>query len=494
MNDTTHIWIIIPKYGRPINSIWLSPGFASLFPYLPQEDIKILNMNFIDNIDSEISAITDAPTHILFSCFIDNVQEIIILIRYFKNRYPKAFIIVGGPHVTLLGNKISNVLENVDLFIFGEGEEQLASVIKSNISETDTRKDNIKQRYIPKLDTLRTPDYSILSKFPHFPSINYETTRGCSSGCPYCAYPKLYGKGIRRKSIIKIQRELNVFINKYQINHFRFIDSSLPYSNTRFNELLSIFNQLDDRIYWCCFSRLDHLYSDPELCESTLVKARDAGCQSMFIGVESGCNKSLKSIGRHYNKDDIINFSRIASKVGIHIHGNFIIGFPNEDLESIQTTFQVIKDSDFDSITVNPLYLIPHSDYHMNAEERGITILEEEWELNLHKHFHQTDEPYFLRGSLSESNLHKMITQIRKNVDSSETKYWDLKDYKLLAWHSIGGSETGLKKLWKAPSKYLSTRDVTIFKVFKNIAGLKITNAELNDLVKTITSIAKKEQ
>lgn len=486
------IWFIIPWHRRPINSLWLSPSYAALIPYTPLEKIEVINLNFCKKEKFLKKYNIEKPDYLAFSCYIDNIEETKALISRCKEIYTNVNVIIGGPHITLLQKKALKLLKKVDNIIYGDGEEQLYYLLSGKNSIKNHSRlikpyfSKFSNIYHKDLNSLKTPDYKYQINNTHFQVINIETSRGCPFNCPFCAYPVLGGIKLRKKRISKVKKEIITYQKKYNINHFRFVDASLTNPPGRFIKLLEMISNLGQKIYWCCFSHLD------QLTKENMILAKKAGCLAMFVGVESGCDKTLKIIGKKYNEKKIIEISKKAKEIGIHMHANFIIGFPNEDKESIKKTINIIKKSDFPSITVNLLYLIPSSDFHINNKKWGIKIFDTNWNLNLHKYFNDSSLKYFNRSSLPQNELLKLQSDIKDYVDNSDSKYWDLKDYSIVAWHSIGGSISFLKKIWKKPEDFLTTDEVKYFNSFRDRTLTKLFFNDRLILLSKLKSIANK--
>ncbi len=72
-----------------------------------------------------------------------------------------------------------------------------------------------------------------------------------------------------------------------------------------------------------------------------LIELKNSGCDELFIGVESGSPKILKSINKT-NKVDVIQNNLInVLKAGIAIKAYFIYGFPDETIEDMELTYQL---------------------------------------------------------------------------------------------------------------------------------------------------------
>ena len=75
---------------------------------------------------------------------------------------------------------------------------------------------------------------------------------------------------------------------------------------------------------WSCTARVHGDYE-------TLKAMADAGCRLLIVGFESGDAQILKNIKKGQTLEMGRNFVKNCKKVGIHVHGDFIIGLPGRD-------------------------------------------------------------------------------------------------------------------------------------------------------------------
>ena len=74
---------------------------------------------------------------------------------------------------------------------------------------------------------------------------------------------------------------------------------------------------------WKCEARTDHL--DEEIAQ--LMK--DADCQRVKLGFESGSDKILKDIQKDETTDDMIKGAKLLKEAGVPFTAYFMTGFPN---------------------------------------------------------------------------------------------------------------------------------------------------------------------
>src|SRR5258708_6724052 len=79
----------------------------------------------------------------------------------------------------------------------------------------------------------------------------------------------------------------------------------------------------------------------------------DGGARLFIVGFESGEPQILKNIKKGATVEMGRAFMKNCRKVGIKVHGDFIIGLPGETKESIQKTIDYAKELDCETIQVS---------------------------------------------------------------------------------------------------------------------------------------------
>lgn len=93
-----------------------------------------------------------------------------------------------------------------------------------------------------------------------------------------------------------------------------------------------------NRVPWYCISRLDSL--DRPLLDLM----REAGCESMCYGIDSGSRRTLAFIGKEIDEGILYQRVRETTEAGMVPTLSFVIGFPEEEREDIdQTLFLALK-------------------------------------------------------------------------------------------------------------------------------------------------------
>lgn len=117
---------------------------------------------------------------------------------------------------------------------------------------------------------------------------------------------------------------------------FSLIGDNLGVPRNRFLEFCRSFAELNSgQFEWGCSLKLDR-FSDDDL--KTIW---NAGCRSMFIGVESSSQDTLDRVNKAARVSNEISGLFAAIAMGFKVETSFIIGFPWESEQDIKETYEL---------------------------------------------------------------------------------------------------------------------------------------------------------
>ncbi|MCD4742061.1 MAG: radical SAM protein [Desulfobacteraceae bacterium] len=298
-----------------------------------------------------------------------------------KKQITDVKIVFGGPCATFLPNHLFKVLPELDYIIAGEGEFtflELARQIKSgriDLQETIKgifyRKGNqiVKtedRELIPDLDILPNP-----AQFFDFQHLSL--SRGCPGHCNFCGSPKFWGKGnVRFHSACWFVDQIEILYKK-GVTHFYISDDTFTMDTKRVIEVCKkiIARKID--ITFAAISRVDFINKD------ILFFMRKAGCIQISFGVESGALKIRKNLGKPVTRERIIKTFQMTSSYGILPRAYFIYGSPDENMETIQASCDLISEIKPLSAIFYMLVIFPGTEFYHRLERRGL-VSDEIWQ------------------------------------------------------------------------------------------------------------------
>jgi radical SAM superfamily enzyme YgiQ (UPF0313 family) len=184
------------------------------------------------------------------------------------------------------------------------------------------------------------------------PFVSLYTTRGCPAQCTFCLWPQtLSGHPWRKRSTDDVAREMAQAKEYWpSVKEFFFDDDTFNIQKARTIELCAKLKPLG--LTWSCTSRVTTDYE-------TLKAMKEAGCRLLIVGYESGDAQILKNIKKGATVERARQFTKDCKKLGLVIHGDFILGLPGETKETIQRTIDFAKELDVETIQVSVAHAYP---------------------------------------------------------------------------------------------------------------------------------------
>lgn len=238
---------------------------------------------------------------------------------------------------------------------------------------------------LESLDDLPFPNYHmLLDSYSPNGYARIMTARGCPFNCKFCASSCMWGKKVTYKSIDRVLTEMKFIEGRYHCDQFTIWDETFTANSKRLNEFCDNYD-LDS--YWRCNTRADVLHLD------TLKKMKDAKCNQMSLGIESGRDHILKMIGKGETTKDYQKAVKLLNELGIQWKAYVIIGFPEETEEDIQETIRFVKSLNPFRITVS--FFTPYSGTELYEECEALGLLTDLDESDPSYFSHQSPYNYF---------------------------------------------------------------------------------------------------
>jgi hopanoid biosynthesis associated radical SAM protein HpnJ len=190
-----------------------------------------------------------------------------------------------------------------------------------------------------------------------YPFVSIYTTRGCPALCTFCQWPQtISGHAWRVRSTENVAREIARGLEHFpKLKEFFFDDDTFNIRKDRVLDICQKFKPLKFR--WSCNARV---HSDYE----TLKAMADAGARLLIVGFESGDDQILKNIKKGATVEMARKFAANCKKVGITIHGDFIIGLPGETKETIDKTIKFAKELDCETVQISLAHAFPGTELY----------------------------------------------------------------------------------------------------------------------------------
>ncbi|MGA8490563.1 MAG: hopanoid biosynthesis associated radical SAM protein HpnJ [Terriglobales bacterium] len=200
-----------------------------------------------------------------------------------------------------------------------------------------------------------------------YPYVSLYTTRGCPAQCTFCLWPQtLSGHPWRKRSTDDVAREMAVAKEFWpNVREFFFDDDTFNIQKARTIELCSKLKPL--KLTWSCTSRVTTDYE-------TLKAMKEAGCRLLIVGYESGDQQILKNIKKGATIERARQFTKDCHKLGLVVHGDFILGLPGETRDTIRNTIAFAKELDVETIQVSVAHAYPGTELYDYAVKNGFMV------------------------------------------------------------------------------------------------------------------------
>ena len=311
----------------------------------------------------------------------------ILLAEAIKNANPNIKIAFVGPHVSVLPEKSLRSPPAMDFICRKEFDntvveyaqgKPLQDILGISYLKNGEVVHNADRPQIENLDALphvtdiyrRDLDvrrYTV--PFLLHPYVSLYTTRGCPAQCTFCLWPQtLSGHPWRKRSTDDVAREMAKAKQYWpDVKEFFFDDDTFNIQAARTVELCAKLKPLG--LTWSCTSRVTTSYE-------TLKAMKDAGCRLLIVGYESGDQQILKNIKKGATLEHARQFTKNCHKLGLVVHGDFILGLPGETRETIQNTIKFAKELDVETIQVSVAHAYPGTELHELAMKNGFMTAE----------------------------------------------------------------------------------------------------------------------
>ena len=307
------------------------------------------------------------------------------LVKKIRESNPKIKIAFVGPHVSVLPERSLKDCPEIDFVVrkefdyaaceFANGkplEEILGiSYLKNgSVVHAPDRPEVQDLDSLPHVTEIYRRDLDVTKynvPFLLYPYVSLYTTRGCPAQCTFCLWPQtLSGHPWRKRSTDDVALEMAKAKEFWpNVREFFFDDDTFNIQKVRTIELCSKLKPL--KLTWSCTSRVTTDYE-------TLKAMKEAGCRLLIVGYESGDPQILKNIKKGATVERARQFTKDCHKLGLVVHGDFILGLPGETHDTINTTIAFAKELDVETIQVSVAHAYPGTELYDYAVKNGFMV------------------------------------------------------------------------------------------------------------------------
>ena len=353
--------------------------FDTMFAHSPDEIIPVLEEK-----RPHVFVIYDDGFNYLTKMCLTNMREAAFkMIHYAKEK--GCTVVVSSSDSTDHYEKYLSA--GADFIMIGEAEQTLSELSEAfekqqtNFSEIQglafkhqneiirTQKRNV----LKDLDSLPLPAWDLVDIEPYrkmwlknkgYFSINIGTTRGCPFKCNWCAKP-IYGNRYNARSPENVVSELKMLKQKIGFDHVWFCDDIFGLKPGWVHQFADLITKEDLRFRFKIQSRADLL-----LQENYVEDLATAGCETAWMGAESGSQKILDAMDKGITIHQIEQATTLLKKHGIR-PGFFIqFGYLGETREDIDLTIKMINRLLPSELGISVSYPLPGTGFYEKVKEQ----------------------------------------------------------------------------------------------------------------------------
>lgn len=387
-------------------------GIAYMAGVLQENNINVeildASAEDMDFKDVEKELLKRKPDLVALTALTPTIGRALETAQVVKETLPDSIVVMGGYHPTF--NFIETLEDkNVDIVIRGEGEYIMLNLVqalenqsslhdvKGIVFEDKNSKEivvnpeapliqDLDELPFPALNLLPMKKYRLLDMDTHMTTMI--TTRGCPMQCSFCSSAAMHGKKIRERSVENIVDEIEYLKTNYDIDTIAFMDDTFTLKKRKVMAICDEILKRNIEIMWGCTSRVD------TLDEKLLKKMKEAGCITIFIGVESADQQQLDNMCKNTTIAKIENAFKIAHKLKIRTIASVALGMPGDTKEIMNKTVKFVH-------KLKPNYAI----YSLATPYPGTRFYKEAFEKNLIK--------------IKDWSKYTLITPILETIDCS---------------------------------------------------------------------------
>ncbi len=193
-------------------------------------------------------------------------------------------------------------------------------------------------------------------------SLNMATTRGCPFKCNWCAKP-IYGNRYNSRSPESVVDELVFLKENYHYDHIWFADDIFGLAPGWVNAFAKLVKEKGLKLKYKIQSRADLL-----LQENYIADLAASGCETAWMGAESGSQKILDAMDKGTTVAQIKESTVMLKKYGIRSAFFLQFGYPGEKMEDIHLTIEMLNELLPDDIGISVSYPLPGTKFYENVK------------------------------------------------------------------------------------------------------------------------------
>lgn len=252
-----------------------------------------------------------------------------------------------------------------DLIVTGEPERRVVHLARLIADGAPLTSDRLGDGfggpdfYVPPAGPIPDPDSLPVPAWDLFPLQNYWrlgfahgplsarrylpllTSRGCPYPCGFCVVPATNNQKWRPRSAANVVDEIEHFVRTLGVREFHIEDLDPTISDERIRQMCAGILQrgLDVRWKIAAGTKVETMRN-----EETIAQMAAAGCRYISISPETGSPRVLKLMRKPFDLAHAVRLVKKMNQVGIRSQACFVLGYPGEEDEDRQMTWNLVRD------------------------------------------------------------------------------------------------------------------------------------------------------
>lgn len=291
------------------------------------------------------------------------VRDLVALIR---ERYPEAFVVLGGENATAFSSWIMDEAPAVDCCVLGEGEatmvelvarigageplDDLAGLVLRSGQGSELVSSGLSARLTrAELAVAPRPAWDLVpleNYWAHYPFLGVNRgrslpvfgTRGCPYKCTFCSSPQMWTTRYVMRDPEDVVDEIVGYVEAYGVENVNFVDLTAA---TNRKWILGICDALERRapgVSW----QLPIGTRSEAIDREVLQRLHDTGCRNIALCPESGSERMLEIYDKRVKLPHILESVRNAKDVGVFTVVHIIIGHPEETWSDVWKSWKFL--------------------------------------------------------------------------------------------------------------------------------------------------------
>jgi radical SAM superfamily enzyme YgiQ (UPF0313 family) len=194
---------------------------------------------------------------------------------------------------------------------------------------------------------------------------------GCGNDCEFCCTAAVYGGRYNLRKIEYVIADLRAA--RARSRWAGFVDSNIYANREYLQRLCAAITAAKLDIRWGAEGTID-LGRDPE----TLRAMKRAGCELLFIGLETPNQASLESVNKPYSAEGQSDAVREIHRAGIAVAGYFLLGLDGDTRETFDQMYRFIRDTRVNLPVLNLLLPAPGTRTFARLDREGRLLVRTE--------------------------------------------------------------------------------------------------------------------